>query len=772
MNRHSSDAFAPQDNLTPTQSDEIDLGKLLGLFLRNFRMVAIATFLGVVLGIGFLSTTTRLYTSQVDINISGAADSDTFHDFSGVAGPRATEVQIETELQVLMSETVAERVVRALDLHQNTIFLTPPHSGPGRAIGLIRKQLGGAVGAVRSWLSQDLPDLAMLEITPEAEEIEHAVALLRRNMSVSSIRGSRVLQIRYTSASASLSARIANAIAQAYIEDQLEATDAASQRAIDWLHDRTQDLRRQSEQLFAIVEDFRAENNLLGVDIDRLADAEFERLTRNLVDARANLVELEALSRRLDEIVATEDTTAVVRETATQGITSGLRSRYLEVLRAYNNLTATLGEDHAQAIRRQRELQEIEALMFEEIRRSSDLTRNDVIAARERVRGLEAAQAAASERVGADHSVIAELRELEQDAGTVRDLYSSYLQRYQEALQRQQIPTSFARVLNRAQPANTPSSPRSALVLVLSAVLGFLLAIFIIVFREWRDDKVRSEEHVRSGLGLEYMGGLTILKGRSETVPARLQEQLPPNKRLVRLPDIMTFSVDQPVSNFAETLRTGKMSITLRHGQVQRAPRIGIVSCFPAEGKTTTAANFANLLAQQGARVVLIDGDMRNPGLTRALGREFDTGLVNVLLGEVDWRETVHLVQETGLHVIPNSKMRAAHTAELMGSNNMAALLDQLDQDYDYIFIDLPPIGPVVDARAILDKLDGVFFIIKWGGTALDVAQKILRMDQRLRDKCYGAFMNMFDPKKAQSYGVYQHYSYYRSYYKSYYRDG
>lgn len=772
MNRQPSDAFALQDTQHAAPNDEIDLGKLLGMFLRNFRMLAVATVLGIVLGIGYLATTTRLYTSQVDINISGAADSDTFQDFSGLSGPRATEVQIETELQVLRSEKVAERVVRTYNLHENAAFRMQSQSGPGRVIGYIRKQMVGAVAAVRSWLSDDLPDLDLSEIDPEIAAIEGAINHLRRNMSVSSIRGSRVLQISYTSASAPLSARIANAIAEAYIEDQLEATDAASQRAIDWLNDRTQDLRLQSETLSEIAEDFRATNDLLGVDIDRLADAEFERLTRSLVDARANLVELEALSRRLDEIVATEDTSAVVRETATQGITSGLRSRYLEVLRAYNNLTATLGDDHAQAVRRQRELQEIEALMFEEIRRSAELTRNDVIAARERVTSLEAAQAAASVRVGADQTVISELRELERNADTVRNLYSSYLQRYQEALQRQKIPTSFARVLNRAQPPTSPSSPKASLVLALSALLGFVLSAFFIAFREWQDDKIRSEEQIRNKLGLEYLGGLTILKGRSEAASGRLLEALTSKRRVIHLPEIMTFSTDKPISNFAETLRTGKMSITLRHGQAQRAPRVGIVSCFPSEGKTTTAANFANLLAQQGARVMLIDGDMRNPGLTRATGLEFDAGLVDILLGEMDWRDIVHIVHDTGLHVIPNSKMRAAHTSELMGGNNMARLLDELDHEYDYVFIDLPPLGPVVDARAVLDKIDGVFFIIKWGGTNLEMAQKILRMDSRLRDKCYGAFLNMFDPKKAQSYGVYQGYNTYRSYYKSYYRDG
>lgn len=768
MNKLNSDSSLVQATQQGLSDDEIDLKKVFAIIRRNWHILALGGLVGLLFGVAQLATTTPLYTASVDINIGRPAGADTFQDFSGVGGGRSAEIQIETELLVLQSEQIAERVVRELNLHEDPRFTASQPNAVSRILGYPRRAIGGVVSMVRSLLSDDLPDIQVLErdrIDAETRAIETAARRLRGSTSAASLNWSRVLVVRHTSSSPTLSAAIANAIAAAYISDQLEATDAATQRAIDWLRERRDQLRVQLEQVSEISDRFREQHGLQGVDVDRLGGAELERLSQNLVQARAEVIELEARNRRLTEIVMNEDTSAVVRETATQGITSELRSSYLDVLRSYNSLATSLGDDHAQTQRRLRELEEIEALMFEEIRRSAQLVQDDLRAARERVASFEDAQSRVGARVGAEQAIIMELSDLERNVETVRNLYTSFQQRHQEATQRQEIPISHARILNHAQPPGGQSSPNAQRMLALGGVMGFLIAGGWVAFREWRDNKVRSEEQVRQELGLEYLGGLTILKGLSDKLhgtrdPSQLQQNI------LSMPEMLTFASDNPLSNFAETLRTGKMSLTLRHGHHNRAPKVGFVSCSQGEGKTTTTANFANLLAQQGAKVILLDGDLRNPGMTRTIGNSFDAGLVDVLLGEKDWREVCYRVEETGVHLIPNSKTRAVHTSELMGSKAMFALLDTLDQEYDYVLLDLPPLGPVVDARAILHKLDGVFFVLKWGGTDLDIAKRILRMDPRMREKCYGAFLNFFDPKKAQAYGDYKSYGDYTNYYR------
>jgi succinoglycan biosynthesis transport protein ExoP len=590
-------------------------------------------------------------------------------------------------------------------------------------------------------------------------------------MGVSTIGQSRVLAIRFTATSPNLAAQVANTIVDVYIEDQLESSYAASERATEWLRERSEQLRGQSQALDARVEQFRRENGLVASDNDTSNEAQYENLTRNVAEARSELVDLRARSRQLNEIVARGDTSAFVGETASQGITASLRTRYLDTLRTYNNLVATLGEDHSQTLRRERELNELEALMFEEVKRSATVLENEVEVLRERLVGLEEAQQEAAARLGTDNEVLLQLRELERGAETVRDLYTSFLQRYQQSLQQQEIPVVQARILNPARPAGAPSAPNASRAVFLSVLLGLMVAGALIALRELRDNKLRSEDQVRNVLGMEFLGGLTLLKGAKRKRARKEVGKLDPDRREILLPEMLQYAKSKPLSNFAETLRTAKMSVTLRQSDDTVAPVVGVLSCFPGEGKTTTAANFASLLADQGARVMLIDGDMRNPGLTRALEREFDKGLVDILLDQKDWREIYQASPETGLHVIPNTKGRVVHTAELLGGDQMRRLIAALRGEYDYVIIDLPPLGPVVDARALLDRLDGVFFVAKWGDTNIDAIQKVLRMDPRVQHKSYGAFLNMFDVKKAAAYGSYEGASYYRSYYNNYYRD-
>lgn len=773
MNRVNSAEFRVHDSMRDRADDEIDLARLVSLIRRNWQILALGGLIGLLLGIAHVATTTRLYTAHVEINTFRSADLETFQDFTGITNARNSSFDFDTEIEVLRSDKIAERAVLNLGLHEQPIFAAAERVGP---INRIRRfvtehvlQRGGAVGALPSGAAETL----LQPETPNIDEqlaIERAVRQLREGIIVIPVRRSAVLRVSYTSPSRLLSARIANGIAEAYIEDQFAATDEASQRAITWLLTRRDELRAQLERVTLIADQFREDHDLLGVNTGQIADAELERLSQNLVAARAEQVELEARARRLAEIVMNADSTAVVRETATQGITSGLRSRYLDVLSSYNTLAVSLGEEHAQTQRRLRELREIEALMFEEIRRSAELVHDDLRAMRERVASLEAAQARVGERVGADQATLLQLRDMERDIETLRDLYTSFQQRHQEATQRQQIPVSNARILNRAQPPEGPSAPNAKLILALGGFLGFLSAGGLVAFREWSDNSIRSEEDIRDHLGFEYLGGLPLLKGLSGS-PRGLPPAEGMQEKIVHLPESLTFASDHPLSNYAETLRAGKISFMLRHGQTVLPPKIGFVSCFPVEGKTTTATNFASLLAQQGARVMLIDADIRNPGLSWATGQSFEAGLGDVLLGTCDWRDARQRVQGTSLHLLANSKTPVVNTSELLGSAMMADLLAQLEQDYDYIILDLPPLGPVIDARVVLDKLDGLFFIVKWGETNRGLAQRILRMDSRIHEKCYGAFLNFFDPQKAQAYGAYQAHQYDSSYYQRYFLD-
>lgn len=777
--RFGTDGQMYASALNAEPDDAIDLTKVLAVARRNWLLLFIGLLVGGALGLAYVATTTPVYTAHVDISLDTPESANT-RNLSGIQESIVLDdSQIITEIEVIQSEAISRKVVQALGLADNTQFLSSRETGLSRLIALAR----GAMSSILNLLRPSVDEGVLLPLSDEdlaAERLARAISTLQRNMAVTRVRQSRILKVSYTALSPHLAAGVANGIADVYINDQLDAKYNANERATNWLRDRAQQLREQSVALDNAVEQFKQDNDLIGLSGTSNTESELERVAQQLSNAQAEVLALEARLERLQDIVDKGDTKAAVSATATQSITSSLRSRFLETLKDYNSLTSRIGEEHEQSRRLATELEQLEELLFEEIKRSAEITQNDVQVARERVASLQVAREVLETQVGADNEVLIELRELERNAETVRELYTNFLQRYQQSLQQQSFPVSDVRVINAAKVPGFPSEPRVLRVLVLAAVLGLMAAVAYIAIREWLDNKVRTEEQIRHDLGMEFLGGLPNISRKSRGMLSLLKRSKKMGQREVLFTEILRYAVSKPLSSFAESLRSGKMAITLRDmdksGSKAKKSRlghvVGVTSCFPGEGKTTVATNMATLLAKQGASVIIIDGDLRNPGLTRSLKGKVEVGIIEVLTEDGDWQDIYYTDKETGVHILPSrTGARVVHTSEIIGGPAMGLLLRDLRAHYDYIILDLPPLGPVIDARAALEYLDGIFFVIKWGATNIRFLQNILQTDYRLLEKSYGAFLNMFDPKKAHQYGSYAGSHYYSYGYSKYYSD-
>ena len=770
-------AYTPHQEVAG--DDEIDLMKIFSVARRRWKLLLVGLMIGASIGFAYVATTTPVYTARVDISLDTPEAANT-RSLSGIQESVVLDDgQITTEIEVIQSEAISRKVVEELNLTENELFFANRETGTSRLISSLRSIAAPILNILRPQPEDD----GLLPLSEEdiaAERLSAAVGKLQTNMIVSRVRGSRILQVSYTAMSPSLAARIANGIADVYINDQLEAKYDANERATNWLRDRAEQLRTQSNALDSSVEEFKRKNGLIGISGSSNVGTELERVARQVSNAQADLLALEARVERLDDIVARGDTTAAVSATATQSITSGLRSRFLETLKDYNSLVSRIGEDHEQTQRLATELEQLQDLLFEEIKRSAEITANDVQVARERLENLEQSRDELEVQLGADNEVLVELRELERNADTVRSLYSNFLGRYQTSLQQQSFPVSDVRVINPAKSPGTPSDPRAARILALATILGFMVAAGYILIRELLDNKIRTEEQIRSGLGMEFLGGLPLINPSRKRVLGIFKQSEDLGHRQISFSEMLKYAVNKPLSSFSETLRSGKMAITLRrvdkhgsdHTKTAEGNVVGVVSCFPGEGKTTIATNMATLLAKQGASVILIDADLRNPGLTRAITGDVSEGIIDVLTDDADWRDIYYEDEETGVHVLTSRLgRRVVHTSEIVGGPAMGLLIKDLRSHYDYVIMDLPPIGPVIDARAALQFLDGIFFVIKWGSTNVRFLQNILQSDPRLQEKSYGAFLNMFDPKTAHQYGSYAGSHYYSYGYTKYYAD-
>lgn len=778
---------------------DFNIDYYLAVAKRRARPIAACVLLSALLGMIYLATAVPYYTAGVRILID-SPEGRSAQELSGINEIAFDTSAVDSQVELVRSEAIAAQVVEMLDLVDNPLFT----SNEGSLFGIIGSWIRGFARIVFNGISFFLsillgqgsgldsppasPDGLSDELLAELNATKEATEKLRENLDVRRVARTYVLDIAYTSPSPTLAAQIANGYANAYINDQLESKYDATRRASEWLLNRTEELKQQSIDAELAVEAFRKENDLIATSGTLISDQQLSGLSGELILARADVSKIEARFARLKAIIDSGDTSAVVSETLSQSITSDLRARYLEANKKQAEISALLGANHAQAVRLRNEMAQLQRLMFEEMKRVTEVTRSDLEVARERVKALERDLTSLVGTTNEANETLIQLRELERNAESVRSLYTTFLQRYQESLQTQSFSISDARIITRAEPPKFPSRPQKARSLLLALFMGGAFGVGLAALFEYRDRAFRTGEQIRDELGLEFIGMLPVVEvdddankdgsDQQDHPPAQSADvgksgdRVSASGRVLFIDDpVMTHATNNPLSGFAETLRASKVAADLMVPD-KSSKVIGIVSVLPNEGKSTTAKNLSSLIAAQGSRVLLIDGDIRNPGLTRACAPDAENGLLEVIIEGADYPSVLRIEHEVGLFFLPTVRnRRISHTSDLMSSPGMRALLRDAASRFNYVIIDLPPLGPVVDVRAMLPLLDCVLFVIEWGKTNRRMVQNTLLEDHRLFEITLGAVLNKVDKNKLKVYENYNSKSYYYSSYSKYYQS-
>ena len=271
---------------------------------------------------------------------------------------------------------------------------------------------------------------------------------------------------------------------------------------------------------------------------------------------------------------------------------------------------------------------------------------------------------------------------------------------------------------------------------------------------------------VRDELGLTFLGVLEVLRPSANT---KVGSEPRDPKQVMPKTSILRYSIDHPISRFAETLRSIKVAADLALAD-DRPKVIGVISVLPNEGKTTVSKNFASLLAHLGSRTLLMDGDLRNPGLTRALAPHADAGILEAIDGHRALGDLLMSEPESGLSFLPAVVGKnTQHNSERLASRGMEGLLTEGAKEFDYIIVDLPPLGPVVDVRAAAATFDAFVLVVEWGRTPRLVVDTALAADKLVRDKCIGVVFNKVKLRKLKLYESHGSKDYYHGRYGKYY---
>jgi succinoglycan biosynthesis transport protein ExoP len=654
---------------------------------------------------------------------------------------------IESQIGVLKSQNVAAYVVKQLRLAEDPDFV---RSAPG------------LLDRLRTYLGWQVPPSPS-----DATRAAEAADILRSQLEIRRVGQSYMMNIEYHSPNPDQAAKIANAMIDGYIYDQLNAKYQSNKRATDWLQERLQNLREQAAAAERAVVEFKAKNNIVKAGGALMGEKQLGDLAGQLASARARTSDLKA---RLDRIRAVREAyqqdqpgAAVdedVSETMSNGIIGQLRGRYLELVNREADWSVRYGKNHYAVVSLRKDIRDIRKSIHDELARIEETFKSEYEIAKKREDESEKGLAANISQSNETNKGQVALFSLEAAAQSYRKLYDSFLQQYTESIQQQSYPISDARPLSTATIAKTgPNVARSwAVTIFLGGLLGFGMGIL----RDILDRGIRTGEQVRSVLDTNCLGLVPLLKNVGHGGPdwkstraLAAKSGLHAAHKVAAIPGVLRAGFDAPGSSYAEAIRAIKVTLDL--SRKPGKPTIaGVISCLPNEGKSTIAAAVAMLIAHSGARVVLVDCDVRNPSLSRALAPTADVGLMEVLSGGASLADAIWRIPNSSMAFLPMVHNSAAPNAiEMLASDAAETLFSLLQLKYDYVIVDLAPLVSGVDVHVTSRIIDSYLLVIEWGATKIDFVKHSLRNAPSLQQQIIGAVLNKVDMAKVHRYSKY-----------------
>jgi succinoglycan biosynthesis transport protein ExoP len=713
----------------PAIDNDPNSGTLSMLQIRDFlgrewRLIALVTGFSIILGATYIAISPSRYTAQADMIIDTkrvtwtqsemASDNRTLEDAS-----------VESEIETTKSEKVAETVIRRLHLTEDPEFVG---AGPG--------------------LRRRIFSLFKLTAGPEQEAssdelMQGVLGAVKENLRVTRLGRSYIEQIAYTSLDRNKAARIANAFADAYIEDQLQAKFEATRRASEWLEQRIGELRKQASDAYKAVQDFKSENSIIiGVDGKLASEVELDQLGIALAKARADTsqarAKLDRISRVLEQRSDKETFNIpdpIVTDALSNPVITKLRQQFLDDQNKESEWSARYGSDHTAARNLRAEMAALQRAIWDEISRIAESYKSELQIAKSQEESIDKRMIEVFQKSGSTRQSQVRLRELETGANTYRGIYETFLSRFTQSVQQQSFPSTEARVVTPASAPGSPSSPKIGLTLALATLCGLGLGLMSAFAREQMNRQIHTRAQLEKLLGTSCLAVL----------PAFVQKKTVLRKFQATRDSVAFRQISEvaPFSATAEALRYIKVAIDLHPtgGKI-----IGIVSALPGEGKTTVAAGFAAFMAKSGARTLLIDADLRNPTLSRSLGYGNTPGLLNMVTDKSDFEDLVITDTKYKFDFLPSStRIKPTNSSDVLNSPAMKEMLRTAKSNYDYVLVDLPPILPVVDVKAAAHLFEAFVLVVEWGSTSTDEIVKAVNASPILSERLLGAVLNKAD---------------------------
>jgi len=739
-----------------TEQEGPDLRDYLRVIRRHLKLIA-SIVAGALLLTGLVVLTmTPIYTAKSTILVESQAPRvlDIRELMGEVPGGDESDY-FKTQEEILKSRSLAAQVIRDLGLDSNPMFSSRAQS-PGF--------IGELWAAVTSFLSQPFgggtPHRSQDSLGVDGDLID----LYLGRLTIKQQTGTRLFAVAFSIANPALSAEIANEHVHSYIRRGMEIHAQASEDARQFLEKKLVELKERVEKSEAALNNYRRDRGIVAFTLDDKG---------NIINQR--LIELnQALTKAETERIDFESQDNLIHKRSYDSLPAVINSSLIQNLKAqldvlegqYASMASQFKPDYPPLKELKAKVDDSSARLRTEIAHVVDGIESNYQSAVAREAGLH-------KQVEQENSAALALNDaslqdavLAREVDASRQLYKSVLERMKEIGVAGEVPTSNVSVIDRATTPREPSSPRKLIDLAAAAALSLFLGVGIAFLLDHLDDGLHNPEEAELYLGIPSLGSipdfLTLDDERAieEAIPADLAlpvaeatgDQAPKEIVVAR----NRFSVA------GESYRAVRTAILLSRA-AQPPKTILIASGAKTEGKTVTAVNIAMAFAQMGRRVLLIDGDLRRARCHEVLGVHNLVGLTEVLVGQKEAADVIRPIRGGGLSFLSAGSIPPNPT-ELLASERMREVLEQLTGQYDSVLIDSPPVMPVSDSVILSRIVDGVVVVVGPRTPKQLVRHACARLGQ-VGAKILGVVLNQVDLKSPDYYHYHRYYSY-EDYYK------
>jgi len=732
-----------RDPIPEWDPEEVHLRDYIDVLLRRKWLVINALLLTFVTTLIITLAQTKLYQASASLEVAPKDQNVTKFE-EVVESGIATREFYETQVQLLQGREMARRVAQALDLRHHPVVAEQLFSD--EAPGLAARVKAALKGLVFFFIpGGDEAAEQATEVDEATLEEARLVNFILENLTVTPSRTAMLIEVAFLSPDRRLSQAVVNGLTHEFVQWHMEKKMEASDLARDFLKKQIDRAKISLEQAEEELNRFAQVAGIVSLDSRQNSIlVQLEDLNSALAEAEADLIGKQALYTQ-----ALKDGPSVLPEVMDSGLISELKGEYARLQAEYEKLSVTFKDDYPTVRALLGRMRSIENRVREEEGKIFETVRNRYEAAAEKVAALR-------QRVAAQQQAAMDLNEratqykiMAREVQTNKQIYQSLLERAREIESMAGISSSNIHIVDAARLPILPAKPNVGRNLLLAVVLGLFAGVGLAFFLEYFTDQIANPDEIADRFRIPILGVVPLVKTENGSLDKGF--------------------VSEPKSFFAESLRTTKVSLQLS-GAGPRTRSFVITSTQPGEGKSTLAANLAMSFAAGGERVVVMDADLRRPRLHKIFGENgagAATGLSSFLAGT---GEASGLVQRDG---VPGVSFIVAgpcppNPVELLASRRFGLLIDKLEQHFDRVIVDGPPMQGFADTLVIARQVGGVVLVSSAGETTREALRHFKKSVLGVGGTILGCIINKVNLNRRYGYPSY-YYKYYG--YSKYYGD-